>query len=108
MAAKDQVTLQDLEQLVTTFSRRRGWINDPKNLAMSVAIEAAELMEIYQWKSTGEGLTESERTALALECADVLWYLLRLCKSESIDLAVALQQKHAINEERFPPAQVDG
>lgn len=107
MTVRDQSTLPELEQLVGAFTRHRGWTNDSKNLAMSVAIEAAELMEIYQWKATSEALTESERAALALECADVLWYLLRLCESESIDLAAALKQKHTINETRFPPKQAD-
>lgn len=103
MARQEADTVAGLQRLVVDFAHRRGWQNDPKNLAMSVAVEAAELMEIYQWKSTGEGLSRAEKEALSLECADVFWYLMRLCEAEGIDLGQALQTKAAINETRFPP-----
>lgn len=69
---------------------------------MSVAIEAAEIMEVFQWKPRSDTLCQQERDALSLECADVLWYLLRLCASQDIDLAAALREKMQINETRFP------
>lgn len=101
--------ISELTRLVVTFSRQRAWNHDSKNLAMSVAIEAAEIMELFQWTDTEEPLAASDRQALALECADVLWYLLRLCAEEGLDLAAALRAKMEINARRFPPdADADG
>ena len=97
-----QDALGDLQRLVVDFSLARGWNNDSKNLAASVAIEAAEVMEIFQWKATAEPLSAVERQALALECADVCWYLMRLCAAQGIDLAAALRAKAEINARRFP------
>lgn len=94
--------IADLQRDVLDFCRRRGWTDECKSLAMSVAIEAAEIMEIFQWKAAGEPLRAPERDALALECADVLWYLLRLCAAQGIPLAEALRDKIRINEGRFP------
>ena len=98
--------LKDLQRLVVDFSGARGWNNDSKNLAASVAIEAAEVMELFQWKATGEPLSAEERQALALECADVCWYLLRLCAAQGIDLAAALRTKAEINARRFPAREL--
>lgn len=95
-------TLAELQQLVNDFTKSRGWHNDPKNLAISIAVEAAEIMEHYQWVDTGNALPSTEVDAVALECADVLWYLLRLAESEGIDLEQALRRKMAINAGRFP------
>lgn len=96
-------TLAELQRLVTEFSQRRGWVHEPKNLSMSIAIEAAELMEHYQWVDTGQRLSPEQVEQVALESADILWYLLRLAENEGFDLADALKQKLAINEGRFPP-----
>jgi NTP pyrophosphatase (non-canonical NTP hydrolase) len=95
-------TVAELQQLVIDFVASRGWNQEPKDLAMSVAIEAAEVMEHYQWTKTGERLPADKVDELALECADVLWYLLRLADAESIDLASALKRKAEINAGRFP------
>ncbi len=96
-------SLSRLEADVLDFCRNRGWLadEDPKSLAISVAIEAAEIMEIFQWKRRSDSLTPQERQALSLECADVFWYLLRLCAAEGIDLAHALREKIEINTIRF-------
>lgn len=94
-------SIADLQNLILDFSRRRGWHTESKDLAMSVAIEAAEIMEHYQWVQTGEKAAHKED--VALELADVLWYLFRLADSEGIDLEAALRRKLAINDGRFPP-----
>jgi dCTP diphosphatase len=94
-------SIADLRELVLGFSNSRGWHKEPKDLAMSVAVEAAEIMEHYQWVKTGERAEQPDE--VALECADVLWYLLRLADAEGIDLEQALRRKHAINATRFAP-----
>lgn len=85
------------------FNRRRRWENlSPKDLAMSVAIEAAELMEHFQW---GEDLSSTDLGEVGLEAADVLIYLLHLCRLLDIDLGRRVVDKLAINETRFPGFQ---
>ena len=90
------------------FVREREWeqFHDPKNLAMSLAIEAGELMEIFQWVSTKDAaaLTADPRKAAAVreEMADLLTYLLRLADVLSVDLPVALWDKLAQNAAKYP------
>lgn len=97
--------LSDLQRAVMEFTRSRGWRQEPKNLAISIAVESAEIMEHYQWVDTGQRLPAEKVDQVALECADVLWYLMRLAEAEGIDLADALRRKMAINEGRFPPRE---
>jgi dCTP diphosphatase len=100
--------IAELQRLVVEFSASRGWANDPKDLAMSVASEAGEMMAVYRGKNNGEELTDGELEELRLECADVLWFLLRLCHVKGIDLAQAVRFKLVINDGRFPPKEGDG
>jgi dCTP diphosphatase len=103
-----QVTLAELKAQVAAFVDARQWgkSHNPKNIAMSIAIEAAELMEHFQWggmeeyapdKLSGEKLNE-----IRLEVADVLIYMLSFCRTLGIDIAQAVQDKLEINETRFP------
>lgn len=96
--------LLNLQEAVCDFCRRRGWTpdDDAKSLAMSIAIESAEIMEVFQWKRRNDPLTPREHEDLSLECADVLWYLLRLCAAQDIDLVASLRKKIQINQTRFP------
>lgn len=95
-------SIGELQKLIIDFVESRGWHQEPKDLAMSVAIEAAEIMEHYQWAKSGEKLPPAQVEEVALECADVLWYLLRLADAEGIDLAAAIRRKAEINAGRFP------
>jgi NTP pyrophosphatase (non-canonical NTP hydrolase) len=98
-------SLYELQRLLEEFVAKRGWqkYHRPKNLAMSVAIEAAELMEHFQWcdKDPSE-FSEVEKSEIAEEMADVLHYLLRLASVLEIDLYEASRKKIAKNERRFP------
>ena len=95
-----------LREALRAFSAEREWdqFHSPKNLAMSVMIEAAELGEHFQWRPTGEAaeLPPGERDLVALEMADVLLYLVRLADRLDIDLAAAAWRKLALNAERYP------
>lgn len=97
--------IRELQHLVVEFSESRGWSSDPKDLAMSTASEAGEMMAVYRGKNNGEELTHDEFEALRLECADTFIFLLRLCRVESINLAAAVREKVAINAQRFPPKE---
>jgi NTP pyrophosphatase (non-canonical NTP hydrolase) len=98
--------LEDLMKSIDDFARERDWsrFHTPSLLSMSVSIEAAELMEIFQWMSpseSSEAVANSEiREALSDEVADVLIYLLRLCSVAGIDPIKAATSKLERNRSR--------
>ncbi|KEO84641.1 nucleotide pyrophosphohydrolase [Tumebacillus flagellatus] len=103
------VTVAELKQQVREFTEARNWHVEghrPKNLAMSIAIEAAELMEHFQWLDNDdyadEKLSAEKREQVRMEVADIAIYLLSFCNQQGIDLAKAVQDKYQINEKRFP------
>lgn len=101
--------LADLTAILRTFAEERDWekFHTPKNLAVSVAIEAAELLELVQWRTDDELEnyleTDKGRAALQDELADVLIYLVRLADVTGVDLRQATNAKIAKNRNRFPP-----
>jgi dCTP diphosphatase len=109
-----QTTLAELKRLVNDFVDRRDWhqFHCPKNLSMSMAIEAAELMEHFQWLSTEQsrGVTgqPQQLAAVAEELSDVLCYALALANELDLDLSTAIQQKMARNELKYPADQYRG
>jgi NTP pyrophosphatase (non-canonical NTP hydrolase) len=107
-------TLADLKRLVNDFVARRDWrqFHAPKNLAMSLAIEAAELMEHFQWLDAAASRAiagQPDRlAAVAEELADVLCYALALANELGIDLATAVRDKMVKNERKYPADQYRG
>lgn len=99
-------SLNDLRARLRQFAAERDWeqFHVPKNLAMSVAIEAAEIMEHFQWLTQEESaaLPESRRAAVAYEIADVLLYLVRLADVLDIDPLEAALDKMVINARKYP------
>jgi len=109
--------MSDLEQLrvaITAFRDARDWrqFHSLRNLIVSLNLEAAELLELTQWKSDAEiaalSLQPGSREALADECADVLLYLLLITDTAGIDLAAAAEAKLKKNAEKYPVAQSYG
>ncbi len=96
--------MDELIQRLRQFRDERDWgqFHTPKDLAISVNIEAAELLELFQWRSEklkeDEELVEKTRS----EAADVFLYLLMFCDTMGIDLAVAAHEKISQNQSRFP------
>lgn len=101
-----QYTLEQIRQKVLTFRRERDWeqFHDPKNLAEGLAIEAAELLENFLWKKTGESrqLDEAARGRVADELADIFVFMLYLCEEFNIDLLAATGRKIEKNAEKYP------
>ena len=99
-------SLVDLRERLRRFAAERDWaqFHTPKNLAMSVAIEAAEIMEHFQWRSAAESadLDAAARHDVALEIADVLLYLVRLADVLDIDMAAAAREKIRLNAFKYP------
>jgi dCTP diphosphatase len=104
--------MQELVTALREFAAERDWdqFHSPKNLSMALAVEAAELMEHFQW------LTEEESAALPAESlaqvgeevGDVMLYLLRLCDKLGIDPVAAAREKLEVNRRRYPADQARG
>lgn len=99
-------TLAQLREHLRQFAAERDWeqFHNPKNLAASVAIEAAEILEHFQWLTPEQSaaLSQSERAAVAHEIADVLLYLVRLADVLGIDPVEAAYEKLLINARKYP------
>lgn len=105
-------SLIDIRTRLRDFAQERDWdqFHTPKNLAMALSVEVAELVEHYQWLPTGADaeLGEASRTGIRHELADVLMYLVRLADKNGVDLHAAVLEKMALNAEKYPAGQVRG
>ncbi|QID17887.1 nucleotide pyrophosphohydrolase [Nitrogeniibacter mangrovi] len=101
-----QDTLELLRDRLRDFAEARDWtqFHTPKNLAMALVGEAAEVVEHFQWLTpeASAELDDADRQAVSHELADVLLYLVRLADRLDIDLRAAALEKLAINAERYP------
>ena len=108
----DQNTpVADLKKLVGQFIEERQWsgYNSPKNVAISIVLEAAELLEHFQWWHPKPGeIDEQQKIAIGEEMADVLAYLLSLSIVMDVDLASTLQKKMEKNKMKYPSAKFQG
>lgn len=99
-------SLDDLRERLRRFAAERDWeqFHTPKNLAMSVAIEAAEIMEHFQWLTAAQSLDldAAARQEVAHEIADVLLYLVRLADVLDIDMVAAAREKIGLNANKYP------
>ncbi len=110
----DQTTIAQLRQRVDRFVEERDWhqFHTPKNLAIALAIEAAELMEHFQWLDPQESRAvahdEVKRAAAGEELADVVCYALAMANELGLDLSQALADKMAKNAQKYPADQYRG
>ena len=104
--------IERLQQRLLQFARERDWeqFHAPKNLAMALIVEAAELVEHFQWLNEvqSESLPEDKLQEVALELADIFIYSLRLSQRLGIDLLDTVEKKIAINEQKYPADKVKG
>lgn len=110
----ETTTLDELKALVQRFIAEREWqpFHDAKNLSMSIAIEAAELMEHFQWlrsdQLTAVRNDPEKMRQITEEAADVLAYLLSFAHAMGIDLSTALVEKMKKNALKYPADQFRG
>lgn len=103
--------IKELQQLVLKFRKERGWDwegnKNPKDLAISLSLEAAELLEHFQWKDTKHmaEYLKTNRQEIGEELCDVLWWVLLMAHDLDIDLPKAFKAKVAKNEKRYPLEQ---
>lgn len=105
-------SLQQLRARLQAFVDERDWqqFHSPKNLAMAMIVEAAELVEHFQWMSEQESgnLPPEKREQVAHEIADTFVYLLRIAEVMGIDLIAAANAKISLNAEKYPVEKARG
>ncbi len=107
-------TVARLRKAVAEFIRERDWeqFHSPKNLSMAVSIEAAELMELFQWMEVAEAQRRSRaprlRKKIEEEVADIAIYTLSLCHTLGLDLSTCIERKMAKNRKKYPAEKCRG
>ena len=106
--------MNELVGAVLAFRDERDWrqFHNPKDLAISISLEAAELLEHFQWKSPAEVTasleSEAQRLEVAAEMADVLILLISLADAMGVDLVAAAKRKLAENARKYPVERAKG
>ncbi|MES2316517.1 MAG: nucleotide pyrophosphohydrolase [Pseudomonadota bacterium] len=104
--------LTAIRDTVRTFVSERDWdqFHTPKNLSSALCVEAAELLEHFQWLHTGtaEELSAPKLEQVRHEMADVLVYLVRLADKLDVDLGAAVDEKMILNRAKYPADKVRG
>ena len=104
--------LELLREQLRNFARERDWeqFHSPKNLAMALTVEAAELLEVFQWltEEQSRGLEPAARARADEEIADVLLYLVRLADQLGIDPIAAARRKLEKNARKYPADKARG
>jgi NTP pyrophosphatase (non-canonical NTP hydrolase) len=99
-------SLSDLQARLEQFATARDWqqFHSPKNLASALIVEAAELLEHFQWLTEEQSrqLSEDDKAAVGEEVADVLLYLIQLSSALKIDVIDAAHRKLGLNEIKYP------
>ena len=99
-------SLDDLIQIVREFRDERDWkqFHTPKDMALSLLLEAGELAEHFQWKSDGQSWEhiDDNKDAVSDELADIFYWVLLLAHDFDIDLENALRSKMTKNREKYP------
>lgn len=105
---------QRLAMALRSFAAERDWdqFHTPKNLAVSISVEAAELLELFQWSRGQKGWDEvtdvSIRAKIEDELADILLYVIRFADKAGIDLEAVAERKIASNGQKYPAEKFRG
>ena len=105
-------SLDTLQNNIRIFAQKRDWgqFHSPKNLSMALTVEAAELMEIFQWMKEDESrnLSDDHRQRVMEEIADILIYLIRLADVLDVNLIEVAERKLQLNQLKYPAERVRG
>lgn len=103
---------QERIDAILKYNKIRGWDKTkPEDLAKSIVLESAELLEHYQWDASARRLKRKktkDKVEIMYEVADIFWYLIIFCKEMKIDLVEALEKKMKYNEEKYPKTMFNG
>lgn len=101
-----QDAVYDITVAVREFAREREWeqFHSPKNLAAALSVEAAELLEHFQWmdEKDSRSLSQEKRAAIAEEIADVFLYLVNISDKLDVDIIAAARDKLRKNAVKYP------
>lgn len=104
--------IDSLTKRIITFRDARDWkqFHNPKDLALSLVLEATEVMEHFQWKNKEEmeKYVKENKVAIGEELADVLYWVLLMGHDLDIDVLKALERKIKINEDKYPVEKAKG
>src|SRR3990172_7221735 len=104
--------VQQIIEKIKTFRDERDWMqfHDPKNMAVSIVLEASELLEHFQWKDKNEveQYLKENREAVQDEIADIALYLFELADNLGIDLIRAMEHKLDKNDKKYPAQKARG
>jgi NTP pyrophosphatase (non-canonical NTP hydrolase) len=104
-------SLDALREQIRAFVAEREWsqFHTPKNLACALSVEAAEVLELFQWDpGDGQNISNASREKVSDEIADVLIYLVMLADSLNVEMLPAAEHKLAKNMQKYPPALARG
>ena len=109
----EKTTIAELKKKALAFRDERGWarFHKPRNMAISIVLEAAELLEHFQWLSEEEiadHLHGCGRGEIADEMSDILVYLLTMAADLDIDLSSSVESKMKKNAAKYPKEISDG
>ena len=107
---KEKFDLDAIYKLITNFRNKRDWkkFHNPKNLAISISLEANELLEHFQWSTEDQDILPDKRDKMAEEVADILMYLLLFAHKLNIDPVQAAHNKIEKNAQKYPANLVRG
>ena len=112
VASDSNVSVEDLKEEMRQFVAERDWrqFHSPKNLSMSIAIEAAELMEHFQWLTQDQSrqLDDASTQQVGEELADVLCYALAMANELELDIATTVRAKMVKNRSKYPADKFQG
>jgi dCTP diphosphatase len=104
--------LETLKKEIVSFRNKRNWkqFHNPKDLAISLSLEASELLEHFQWKTASEmeAYVKANKKEIAKELADVLYWVLLIQNDLKIDLAKAFNEKMKENDLKYPVKKSKG
>lgn len=104
--------IEDLTKRILAFRDARNWkqFHNPKDMSLSLVLEAAEVMEHFQWKNKEEmeKYVKENKVAIGEELADVLYWVLLMSYDLNIDVFEALEKKIKINEDKYPVEKAKG
>lgn len=114
MAMTDIIDIDQAKKMMQDFADARDWnkFHNPKNLAMSLACEAGELLEIFKWHTEAEANKAKHDPVIKEktehELADILMNLIRVADLMDINLSQAVLKKNEINNQRYPADKARG
>jgi NTP pyrophosphatase (non-canonical NTP hydrolase) len=107
-----QDRIEELQEKIIDFRNKRDWkqFHNPKDVALSLVLEAAEVLEHFQWKTNEEvdEHVERHKEEIGEELADVLYWVLLMSHDLGVDIARALEKKIEKNEQKYPVDKAKG